>query len=58
MIIKLNDQISSDELNVNERKLLSDFCDEESPLKDEIFQDNRTGDWEFVKKFMIKVSFI
>jgi len=38
-----------------DRRLLSDFCDED-PLSIDSSIDNYTGDWDSLKKFMIRVS--
>ncbi|XP_050521251.1 pickpocket protein 28-like [Daktulosphaira vitifoliae] len=45
---------SNFESNID-RRLLSDFCDEEPLLLDSLI-DNHTGDWDSFKKFMIRVS--
>jgi amiloride-sensitive sodium channel len=38
-----------------DRRLLSDFCDEDTQSMDSSM-DNFTGDWDSLKKFMIRVS--
>eukprot|EP00102_Acyrthosiphon_pisum_P019219 XP_016656429.1 PREDICTED: pickpocket protein 28-like [Acyrthosiphon pisum] len=48
-------ETSSKPENNIDRRLLSDFCDED-PLSMDSSIDNYTGDWDSLKKFMIRVS--
>ncbi|XP_050440957.1 pickpocket protein 28-like isoform X2 [Adelges cooleyi] len=48
-------ETSSDYESNIDRRLLSDFCDEDPQVLDSLM-DNHTGDWESLRKFMIRVS--
>ncbi|XP_029346818.1 pickpocket protein 28-like [Acyrthosiphon pisum] len=54
-VLQLFTHRSSKPENNIDRRLLSDFCDED-PLSMDSSIDNYTGDWDSLKKFMIRVS--